>query len=192
MITVNNMLGENSGTAEMELKGLSTDTKPTGSFSGKKLGENSLFIELDTGDIYYYHGGEWSIKSTGGGGGGSVTVDTEISNTSENPVQNKAIAAALANKKDNDFIATLTIGDPVTCDKRVSEILEANAAGKNVYALVDTQITILKAQLCCYSEEHVGFAGFMPSTGDNETVVISALGSASVGEGDYWTVVAPE
>ena len=34
----------------------------------------------------------------GGGGGGSVTVDAALSETSENPVQNKAIAAALENK----------------------------------------------------------------------------------------------
>lgn len=36
----------------------------------------------------------------GGGGGGSVTVDAAISASSENPVQNKAIAAALENKAD--------------------------------------------------------------------------------------------
>ena len=34
----------------------------------------------------------------GSGGGGSVTVDAALSETSENPVQNKAIAAALAAK----------------------------------------------------------------------------------------------
>ena len=34
------------------------------------------------------------------GGGGSVTVDAALSETSENPVQNKAIAAALENKAD--------------------------------------------------------------------------------------------
>lgn len=32
--------------------------------------------------------------------GGSVTVDAALSETSENPVQNKAIAAALENKAD--------------------------------------------------------------------------------------------
>lgn len=34
----------------------------------------------------------------GGGGGGSVTVDAELSASSENPVQNKVINAALAEK----------------------------------------------------------------------------------------------
>ena len=38
--------------------------------------------------------------SGSGGGGGSVTVDAALSASSENPVQNKAIAAALENKAD--------------------------------------------------------------------------------------------
>lgn len=38
--------------------------------------------------------------SGGGGGGGTVTVDAALSASSENPVQNKAIAAALENKAD--------------------------------------------------------------------------------------------
>ena len=39
-----------------------------------------------------------SGKSGGEGGGGSVTVDAELSETSENPVQNKAITEALTGK----------------------------------------------------------------------------------------------
>lgn len=42
-----------------ELKGLSTDTKPT-----EGVSENTLFLELDTGDFYYFSGGEW--KKFGG------------------------------------------------------------------------------------------------------------------------------
>lgn len=33
--------------------GLSTDTKPT------DAEENSLFLELDTGDFYYFDGTDW-------------------------------------------------------------------------------------------------------------------------------------
>ena len=60
MITVNSMQGAASGTAEMELKGLSTDSKPTAAFSGANVGVNSLFFELDTGDLYYFTGSTWS------------------------------------------------------------------------------------------------------------------------------------
>lgn len=39
---------------DVELKGLSTDTKPT------DCAVNSLFLELDTGDVYYFDGTNWS------------------------------------------------------------------------------------------------------------------------------------
>lgn len=40
--------------SDIEYKGLSTDTKPTG------CGTNSLFLELDTGDLYYFNGSAWA------------------------------------------------------------------------------------------------------------------------------------
>jgi hypothetical protein len=58
MVTVNKITGV--GEADMELKGLSTDSKPTGEFSGQKIAVNSLFMELDTGDVYYYTGSDWA------------------------------------------------------------------------------------------------------------------------------------
>lgn len=36
------------------LKGLSGDTKPT-----TNIEVNTLFVELDTGDVYYYDGADW-------------------------------------------------------------------------------------------------------------------------------------
>lgn len=39
----------------VELKGTSKDTKPT-----TNIGINSLFLELDTGDFYYFDGSEWA------------------------------------------------------------------------------------------------------------------------------------
>jgi hypothetical protein len=47
-----------------------------------------------------------------GGGGGSVTVDTDLSNTSQNPVQNRAITNALNGKADSSSLAAVaTSGD---------------------------------------------------------------------------------
>ena len=40
--------------SQVEYKGLSTDNKPT------DCGENSLFLELDTGDFYYFTGDSWA------------------------------------------------------------------------------------------------------------------------------------
>ena len=50
MISVNT----NRQAGEHDLKGLSTDTKPT-----ENVGVNSLFLELDTGDFYYFNGTTW-------------------------------------------------------------------------------------------------------------------------------------
>lgn len=44
---------------------------------------------------------------THGGGGGSVTVDSSLSNTSENPVQNKVITLALNDKPDTSALSTV-------------------------------------------------------------------------------------
>lgn len=49
-VTINDG-GENY--MELSYKGLSTDTKPT------NCAVNSLFLELDTGDFYYFTGEAW-------------------------------------------------------------------------------------------------------------------------------------
>ena len=38
-----------------ELRGLSTDTKPT-EVAGKEVGNGSIFIEIDTGKIFFFDG----------------------------------------------------------------------------------------------------------------------------------------
>ncbi len=40
---------------EYEFKGISSDDKPT-----EGIGVNSLFLELDTGDVYYFTGEAWA------------------------------------------------------------------------------------------------------------------------------------
>lgn len=58
MITVNfNRMKSDMGEElfEAEYRGLSSDTKPT-----ENVQENSLFLELDTGDFYYFADGDWS------------------------------------------------------------------------------------------------------------------------------------
>ena len=49
MITMNNCKQAN----EYDFNGLSTDTKPT------NCAVNSLFLELDTGNFFYFDSGEW-------------------------------------------------------------------------------------------------------------------------------------
>lgn len=51
----------------IEARGLSTDTKPT-----TGIANGSIFIEMDTGKVYFFDAanGEWAVFSGSGGGGG--------------------------------------------------------------------------------------------------------------------------
>lgn len=59
MVTLNDCRQGNTH----EYMGQSTDEKPT-----EGVGVNSLFLELDTLDIYYFNGEEWAKCGEGGGG----------------------------------------------------------------------------------------------------------------------------
>ena len=60
MVTISNS-NRHNGFADREFKGLSTDTKPT-----FEVGTNSLFLELDTGDFYYFTGETWEKVGASG------------------------------------------------------------------------------------------------------------------------------
>lgn len=49
----NNKIELNDTKITVELRGLSTDTKPT-EYDGKTINNGSTFIEIDTGKIYFY------------------------------------------------------------------------------------------------------------------------------------------
>ena len=70
MVTVSKKTGD-AGTVDYEFKGLSGDTKPVGKFGaaadengnevgGCSIAVNSVFLELDTLDLYYYTGSGWT------------------------------------------------------------------------------------------------------------------------------------
>ena len=106
-----------------------------------------------------------------GGGGGSVTVDSSLSGTSENPVQNKIIKAALdaleaaIEAVNNDYKVTLrvTVDEQtqqlvITTDKSVADIYAAAVDGKHVYAVVEiAQGYYQRFELHEYSEVEVVF-----------------------------------
>ena len=49
----NTKIKPNDDYISVELRGLSTDTKPS-ELNGKKIDNGSVFIEIDTGKIYFY------------------------------------------------------------------------------------------------------------------------------------------
>jgi hypothetical protein len=50
--------GGDNNYMEYDFKGLSTDEKPQN--PKNKVGVNSIFLELDTGDFYYFDGNDWA------------------------------------------------------------------------------------------------------------------------------------
>ena len=60
--------GEDCGlkNTPIELFGLSTDTKPTGTYHGDPIVNASTFFEMDTGNLYWYDE-DSSSWVTGGG-----------------------------------------------------------------------------------------------------------------------------
>ena len=71
--------------------------------------KGAVSVETDEGKIYVLGAGkveihrtdskfcpfDWQSSGSGGGGGGSITVDSELSDTSTNPLQNKVTTAAI-------------------------------------------------------------------------------------------------
>lgn len=51
-------ISESENVMDYDIKGLSTDTKPT-TIKGAPIGVNSLFFEVDTGDFYFFNGTTW-------------------------------------------------------------------------------------------------------------------------------------
>lgn len=86
--------------------------------------------------------------SSGGGGGGSVTVDSALSTTSTNPVQNKVITSALNNKADSSSLATVAtsgsyndLSNKPTIDSAPT-INSGNAVASNgVYMALQSAVT---------------------------------------------------
>ena len=124
-------------------------------------------------------------------GGETSTVDSELSDTSENPVQNKVITAALAAKGD-DFPVILTeTGGVISCENAtISEIETAARAIKNVFAILDDGTGILRMPLVYAMDGLVQFGctnlDYDGSTWS--TVPSGILGKVEAGA-DTWTPV---
>lgn len=102
MITVNNAVkfSNKKQPNDMELKGLSTDVKPT-EVNGNIVGVNSIFLELDTNDFYYFDGEEWQKVVIEGGGSGEYDRDiAEIRNELKKRVYYFDNVANMKNTRD--------------------------------------------------------------------------------------------
>ena len=127
--------------------------------------KGAVSVETDEGKVYVLGAGkveihrtnskfcpfDWQSSGSGGGGGGSITVDSELSDTSTNPLQNKVTTAAIKEVKSNldtksdiNHIHDITAsGNPVIMDNLQGEVpfSEIVVSGKNLLQkMVDKSI----------------------------------------------------
>lgn len=108
-------------------------------FSGK----TSIGNNVESSSSYNTSDSGPSGSSPSGGGGGTIDVDSALSDTSTNPVQNKAITAALAGKASTAAATQSTAGLMSAADKTK---LDALAEGGGVtYMSADEMQTIWDA-----------------------------------------------
>ena len=98
----------------------STDLPTKYGIAGITIYEGSRAWDITNGDRYgYVEGSGWSKQATGGGGGGgTITVDSALSLSSTNPVQNRVITSALTPISESEY------GQLVTKDKPIYFIYE--------------------------------------------------------------------
>lgn len=107
-----------------------------------------------------------NVGSGGGTGGTNITVDSTLSSTSTNPVQNKVIYAALNNKLDKNGTATYA-----TCDSSGNII-------SNTYAR-KTELSGYVKSINNVKPDSAGNVNISSSGGGSNITVDSALDSAS-------------
>lgn len=88
----------------------------------------------------------------GGGGGGSITVDSALSTTSKNPVQNKVVTAAINSKVDSSSLATVATSGSYndlsnkptipTIPTQTSAFTNNGSDGTSVYVEADELATV--------------------------------------------------
>ena len=102
--------------------GTSSDTKP----SGADAANGSCFLEMDTGNVYFYdaEGAEWRVSPTSGGGGTSDYTDLE------NKPQINGVTLS-GNKSTSDLgIDTLSLGISGAVAGNIPVIASVDGSGK--------------------------------------------------------------
>ena len=103
--------------------------------------------------------------------GGNITVDTALSNTSTNPVQNKAVAEALEEVKPFIIDATLNEDNTITSSITFDDVHTAYTQGKNIILKVYSASLGLTGMQLLGSVSENNFAWLM-DTGDEAAAIL--------------------
>ena len=119
--------GAKYNTTFCSLCGLSTDTKPTGSFDGVGIANGSEFIEMDTGKKYMYDA-ESSVWNEVSSGGGAVTV---VMN-GKKIIKSIKIKPEVVDPNDVEMLEDLILTAVSEGVKKAEEVVEAEMGKFNV------------------------------------------------------------
>lgn len=129
------------------------------------------------------------------GGGSSVTVDTELSGTSNNAIANKAVYNALLNKADTDIFRGFILSSPTATiawrqgSQRIGSINASNYTGTAAMATSDgdgNTITSTYAKKSDISGVVKSVNGVQPDTNGNVSITVGG-GGVSTSEPNTWT-----
>lgn len=114
---------------------------------------SSTGMELQSEHPVYWHDGTGIRLWTGAEpSGGSVTVDSALSSTSENPVQNKVVKAAVDGKVDSTGLAA-----KVTSSIQNNGVFSANASLNSTGQNSKVEAAYAQASLTSYAEDSYNF-----------------------------------
>nr|DAV58498.1 MAG TPA: collagen I alpha 1 [Caudoviricetes sp.]DAV71296.1 MAG TPA: collagen I alpha 1 [Caudoviricetes sp.] len=129
------------------------------------------------------------------GGGSSVTVDTELSGTSNNAIANKAVYNALLNKADTDIFRGFILSSPTATiawrqgSQPIGSINASNYTGTAAMATSDgdgNTITSTYAKKSDISGVVKSVNGVQPDTNGNVSITVGG-GGVSTSEPNTWT-----
>lgn len=130
------------------------------------------------------------------GADGGVTVDTELSGTSNNAIANKAVYNALLNKADTDIFRGFILSSPTATiawrqgSQRIGSINASNYSGTAAMATSDgdgNTITSTYAKKSDISGVVKSVNGVQPDTNGNVAINVSEGGGVSTSESNTWT-----
>lgn len=140
--------------------------------------------------------GNVSISVSGGGGGSNITVDAELSATSTNPVQNKAIYNALLNKVGTDIFSGFALMGATSTiawrqgSQAIGSINATNYTGTAARATQDGAGNVITETYATKADINgvvKSVNGTKPDASGNVTISVSGGGGVSTSESNTWT-----
>ena len=187
-----NIKGDKGDTGEQGIQGIAASIK-IGSVTTGAAGSNASVTNSGTASNVVLN---FTLPRGKDGADGGITVDAELSDTSTNPVQNKAIYNALLNKVGTDILSGFALLGGATKIKWregtqfIGAINAVNYSGTARAATHDgdgNNISTTYAKKTDISGMVKSVNNIKPDSNGNVTIAVSSGGGVSTSESNTWT-----